>query len=598
MPDRVNSSIRPPGPQDHVPALPGITQPGAPQTPPRHESWHWRSPDPLVAIYGNYPWRLLIHDHVGLDVGSAWLKYAVTRHGIGSPRLLSAGAVPILAQGVGQVNKLRAQIAALLTVRESVPRGSERWVVGLSGPGTVVRTVEVPRMPRRELHEAVLWVAQKKIPFPLAEAHVAIQYLGSGPHQPVRAVVSAAVKRLVDHLLYLLAEAEIKPAAITLPAFGLERLLATSGHGEPGVCCGLLDIGAERSLFAVYRGEEMEFYREIDLGVGDVEEALAGELRQERPAGDLDPRRPDQVLFEQGFGSAEESLGDDPTAFLATAMEKLLLEIQNTLEYYSAQLGGIRISRFLLLGGGAEIPGLDRYLSRVLDTPVELFSPLRRGPDRKFALDDRLLAASRWAGAYAYSLLPRSVANLLPAEHVREQEALFRSRLWRRATGTAVAASLFLSGAEYYRGHLAVRQADDLQMRLSQTLARIDELGGPDLHTTLSAHKRWRAALARQDARSSAVLRWFSNHTPQGVALDRVEMRPGDSGFVNVDVAGEVRTTHDQNEVILAGYVESLMKSGYFDHVTLEQYGTTRRPDYEQLVFHLTMRAPLEERTP
>ena len=34
-------------------------------------------------------------------------------------------------------------------------------------------------------------------------------------------------------------------------------------------------------LVAVFRGKQMEFFREIDLGLGDVEEALA-----EKPAGD------------------------------------------------------------------------------------------------------------------------------------------------------------------------------------------------------------------------------------------------------------------------------------------------------------------------
>lgn len=564
------------------------------------ESWHWRRPDPLGGLYSKFPFKLLIHDHVGLDVGSSWLKYAVTRHGAGTPRLLQAGGVPIVAQGTGQMGKIRAQIGALLSVRDKVPRGPERWIVGISGQGTMVRSVEVPRMPRRELRKAVLWQAQKKIPFPLEEAHVAIAYARSGPDQPVRAVVSAAIKRIVDDLLYLLAEAEIRPAAVTLPAFGLARILGTGQFGEAGEYCGLLDIGAERCLFAVYRGEQMEFFREIGLGVGDVEEALAADLRSRRPDSIPDASGAGAILFHRGLDAAvsEDGPGEETAHSINDALEKLLLEIQSTLEYYAAQSGGPRITRFLLLGGGAEIPGIDRHLSNFLETPVELLNPLGGGPDSAFVSDDDLITPANWASAYGYSLLPRRVSNLLPPDYVHEQDAEFSSLLWRSATGTAVAVSLILSGGEYYRGQLASHRAAELTLRLSETTSRMEALGGPHIETTLAANRRWLSAVARKDVRTSPILRLLAAHTPETVALDRIEVRPSDSGYALIEASGEVRSAHDQNEVILADYVDRLERSGWFHHVSLVQCASTRKPDYEQLAFQLSLRAPLEDRKP
>jgi type IV pilus assembly protein PilM len=566
---------------------------------PLAESWHWQRRDPLGGLYSRFPFKLLIHDQVGLDVGSSWLKYAVTRHGAGQPRLLSAGGVPIVAHGAGQMGKIRAQIGALLAVRDKVPRGPERWIVGVTGQGTMVRTVEVPKMPRRELRKAVLWQAQKKIPFPLEDAHVAIQFLKSGPGQPVRAIVSAAIKRLVDDLLYLLAEAEIRPSAVTLPAFGLGRILNIGGLIAPGECYGLLDIGAEHCLFAVYRGRQMEFYREIDLGVVDVEEALALELKNRQPNQQADTRQASAILFDRGLGPAQDAFGTgDLSAQVHDSLEQLLLEIQNTLEYYAAGSGGVRINKFFILGGGSQIPGIERHLGQVLETPVELLNPLGRGPDAAYASAHELVTPARWASAYGFSLLPRHTSNLLPPDYVHEQEAEFRSLLWRSATGTAVAVSVILSGGEYYRGQLATHRAEELAVNLGETTAQLDALGGPRTEATLAANQRWLSALARKDIRATPILQQLSLYTPSQIALDRLDIRPNDSGWADLDLTGEVRAPHDQNEVILAEYVDRLARTGFFHHLSLDQYASIRKADYEQLSFHLALRAPLEERTP
>jgi type IV pilus assembly protein PilM len=541
-----------------------------------------------------------MRDHVGLDVGSQWIKYAVTRHGVRSPQILSAGGVPIVARTGGQMGKIRAQVGALLAVRDKVSRGPQRWIVGISGPGTIVRPVEVPQMPRRELREAILWKAQKIIPFPLDEAHIAIQYLKSGANQPVRAVVSAAIKRMVDELLYLLAEAEIQPAALTLPAFSLGQILKQSGHSEPGEHYGLLDIGAEHSQFAVFRGERLEFFREIDLGVGDVEEALADASRGRRSHLPEDTETEESLLFHRGLGPGAPDAGDDEdTAYsINEAMEKLLLEIQSTLEYYAAQSGGIRIKQFMLMGGGALIPGIDRHLTSFLETPVEALEPLSKSTKSEWATHPDMVSPSNWATAYGYSLLSRKVSNLLPPDYLREQDADFRSLLWRTGTGTAVAVTLLLAGAELYRGEAAVDRAATLARQLSKTSAQLVALDAAKTEVTLAAHRQWHNAITHLDLRTHKVLRTIADLTPENVVLDRMDIQTHDSGYAHVSLSGEVRAEHHQNEVVLADYIDRLSSTNWLYKITLENYASKRRADYEQLGFRITLRAPLEQRLP
>jgi len=583
---------------NHVPIDPPSAQ--SPPAKPSLESWHWQRPDPLGSMYAGYPFKLFMRDHVGLDIGSHWIKYAVTRHGAGKPRILVAGGVPLRTQGQGEMGKIRAQVGALLAIREKVARTSQRWTVGISGPGTIVRSVEVPRMPARELRRAVLWQAQKKIPFPLDEAHVAVHYIKTGSDQPVRAIVASATRRIVDDLLYLLAEAEIRPSAVTLPAFSLGALLSRTGYNQRGQQYGLLDIGAERSLFAVYRGEVMEFFREIDLGIGDVEEVLADDARINQRYQGVHADRASEILFERGveFDPDHPAANEDAAYSVNAALEKLLFEIQNTLEYYSAQSGGLRINTFLLLGGGAKIPGIEKHLSAFLELPVKLLNPMAGRSDTALAEYRDLVTPANWASAYGYSLLPRRTPNLLPPEYLREQDAESRSMLWRTVTGTAVALSLAVSGGEFYRGEFAENRLNLLQNRLSQTEAKLEALGVPDMESTLASHRGWLSAVSRQDINTATILRTLAALTPETIALDRVEMRLIDSGWAHVSFGGEVRTDHDQDEVVLARYMERLRQTGWFSQITLEGHVTKRKPQYEQLTFTVSMRAPLEIDTP
>jgi type IV pilus assembly protein PilM len=551
-----------------------------------NRSWHWQSSDPLGPLFTRFPFRILARDQVGLDMGSRWIKYAVVRHGIGASRLLAAGGVPVLGHSKGQMGKIRAQIAALLTIRERIARQNQRWVVGISGTGTMVRTVEVPRMPSRELRNAILWQAQKKFPFSLEDAHVAIRLVKTPSDQPVRAIVAAALKRLVDDFLYLLAEAEIRPSALTLPAFGMAEGLHSTKTASAGEFNGVIDIGGERSFLAVYRGLQIEFFRELDFGTGDLEHVAVHREVFRDPA---DPERT-FVSHEQQTGSGPADAKTHEAGDQETALEKLILEVQSTLEYYAAQAGGLKINQFFLLGGGAMMPGLTDQLSQALELPVCVLHP---EAVKHLADSETLQSPALWTGAYGYALLPRSSANLLPIDFLRQQEQQFQTLVWRTATGTAVAASLLVTGAEYYRAGHSRYQTVEFEKQIATTSAQLDAIGIQNIEATLAANRRWLAAVTRPDVDAGVVLRTLAAATPLTIALDRVDVQPSDSATASIAISGEVRTEHAQNEVVLADYVERLRATGVMHHVTLASYTTQRKPEYEHILFSLLLKADL-----
>lgn len=571
-----------------VPAMP-------PDRPQGHQSWHWKRPDPFGTLAKKLPLQIFMRDQVGLDLGSKWVKYAVTRHGIGSPRVIAAGGVPVEAKGRGEMGKIKGQIAALLSIREHVPRKTEQWVIGIGGPGTMVRTIEVPQLPRKELKTAVLWKAQKVFPFPLEDAYVAVTYARKKSNGPVEAIVSAATKRMVDDVLFLLTEAEIKPSAVTLPAFGLGGLLNDAGYRNPDEYYGLLDIGYQTSLMAVFHSGALVFFREIDLGTSEIESSIAQETTLLQSRGGADTELIEQIMFERGMQESKDDTGHGSraTASMGTAFEKILMELQSTLEYYSAQSSGLKINKFLLLGGGANIPGLDVHLQTFLETPVELHSSVSHMPQTHTDSEYAPIASPSWATAFGYSLLSRKLPNLLPPAYLNEQEAKFRRMLWRTSTGTAVAVSVMLAGAELIRGDRAADRLADMNRQVIQTDQRLAEMGLANIDGTLAASRKWMTAVSRMDINTASLLRTIAAVTSERIIIDHLDIRPIDSGWAHVVLTGEVRTGHDQNEVTLAAFIERLENTHWLTHISLSHYSTLRRPEYEQIMFTITLRAPL-----
>jgi len=559
--------------------------------------WHWRRPDPLGALCARFPLRLLTRDQVGLDVGSSWVKYSVVRHGLGAPRLLAAGGVPIAPNTRGQIARMRSQVAALLTVREKIVRRHERWVVGIGGAGTMVRTVEVPRMPRGELNAAILWQAQKKFPFALDDANLAITLLRTGPKLPVKAVVSAALKRTVDDFLYLLSEAEIHPDVLTLPAFSLSAALRSERTVESGDYQGVINVGAEQSYLAVYRGLELEFYRELDIGINDLVEILLADPAVRGQLGALSQDRITTLLFERGVKADQDTAtaGDPLGRGISSALDRLVIEIQSTLEYYAGQAGGLRVGRFSLLGGGAGMPGICGYLARALEIPVQLLAPKPWLAATDADAATEIPPPARWVNAYGLALLPRKAPNVLPREHLEERREQFRTTLWRTAGASAVAISLVAAGTEMYLAHQSATRLTTATHQLAEVTRRIEQIGAREIETTLQANRNWMSEVRRPDLNTARVMRTIAAVTPEAIVLDRLSIHRVDSTMsAAVGLYGEVRTEHSQNEVVLADYIQRLKTTGIFTDVELTGYTTRRNPDFEQIVFSASMKTPLE----
>jgi type IV pilus assembly protein PilM len=207
-----------------------------------------------------------------------------------------------------------------------------------------------------------------------------------------RVLLVVAYRELVDQYVAACKKAGIKLAGIDLEAFAMLRALSTphgADAGEPTAAQVIVNVGHDRSTFAVTDGVHCEFTRVLGWGGQSLSTAIAGALDIE-----LDEATP--IKHEISLiANAVAAEGVDHATF-ETASEAVRRELQSfarelvsSLRFYQNQPGSLGIGEVVLTGGTTHLPGFDEELNRLIGVPVRVGDPLNRvAVPKKFSQDD------------------------------------------------------------------------------------------------------------------------------------------------------------------------------------------------------------------
>ena len=205
-----------------------------------------------------------------------------------------------------------------------------------------VLSVEAPDVPPNELRAAVRWQVKDLIDFHIDDAVIDVfDAPGNGVHSQQKklyVVVSrtSTVRTHVDQLQ----DANVNLTTIDIPELVLRNIISSLPENEAGVA--MIYLTRERGLIVVARQSTLYFARTLDLGY----EYLS------RSVGDCD-----------GL-NAEGNIAD------STEFDRLVLEIQRSLDYYDRYFSQPPVAGLVLAPTEVPVPGLSEYLKDALGLPV------------------------------------------------------------------------------------------------------------------------------------------------------------------------------------------------------------------------------------
>ena len=305
----------------------------------------------------------------GLDIGSSAVKVVQLLRdsgGIGRVVALGTASLPPDVIADGTIKDPPTVVDAIRSaVSKAGVKGNET-AIAICGRELIIKKVQIPQVPPKEVHDVVQLEAEHHIPFAIDE--VFLDYHGVGQHDGVMDLILVAVKKSkVLEYSAVVEEAGLIPSIVDVDSFALGNQFEHNFPEERGEAVALIDIGASIMKTNVVRGGATIFARDIPFGGNNYTQAIAQQLK---------------IPFEQAEAA---KLGRDVgvrweavVPALEAVSRELSLEVQRTFDYFASTAESERIGKIVLAGGCAQLPGLNDYLSSNWGIPVELARPFER----------------------------------------------------------------------------------------------------------------------------------------------------------------------------------------------------------------------------
>ena len=260
--------------------------------------------------------------------------------------------------------------------------------IGVASPRVVIRTIEMPAInDKKQLDAAVRFQAVDHIPMPLEEAVLDYQVLRTiqeAETVKLQVLLVAASRGLVDTLAETAKRAGVKLQGIDLSAFALIRTL------YPGSTAGNETIAyvhfGDMVNVTLAEGEICKFTRATANGYESMISRLCDRVNLTREHAQM-------WVDHVGLLAPLQSLQGEPDVIQATreelisSVDQLSNDVTAAIDFHVAQESTAHVTRILISGPGASIPGLTENLAARTGLQVEAPSPLG-------ALDDSAIEGS------------------------------------------------------------------------------------------------------------------------------------------------------------------------------------------------------------
>ncbi len=304
----------------------------------------------------------------GLDIGFSSIKVmqinwlnkqpSITAYGVGN---FDSNAVKN-----GEVvdhESLAASAQTLLTQHLTGQITTDRVAFGVPAARTFSRVMKLPKLGVKELSEAVRMEAEQYIPVPIDELYLDYDVIGSTDKE-VELFAVAAPKKVIDSYSLLSKLLGLETVAMETTIAAAARLfLKTRINDVPTV---LIDFGSVSTDITIF--DKTLIVTGTVAGGGDIFSQKISEI--------LNVTNQEANVIKTKYGLDYSKKQGEITEALKPFLSQLLKEIHRMIRYFEERYGAERkISQVVTMGGGANMPGLNEYLTNALRLPVSMSDP-------------------------------------------------------------------------------------------------------------------------------------------------------------------------------------------------------------------------------
>jgi type IV pilus assembly protein PilM len=519
--------------------------------------------------------------------------------------------------------------------------------------GLELRYLRIPKVPRPQVANAVQWTFRKENPYNEKENLFDFEILGEVTDEGARKLEVLAYivpKTEVDELTELFQKAGHPLAGITAIPFAVQNMFRTNWLSIPeGDACNLY-IGRNWSRIDLFSGGTIRLSRGVKAGMFSMVDSLRDRVEErtkddtpeglfadfdfkdsgvfelvtpkplpEKEAAEGDPvmdlfnRLIDGGSFPVELDSGVRFREHEVFDMLLPALDRLVRQLERTLDHYYQKLKGQRVSRVFLSGRVAGYPRLASYISQQLDTPVELLDPLlESGPGLPNQMSARNMSVQERA-AFTPALGLSLSDNLHTPNAIvtwRDKERISRGKRLHQGLVIGFCVVMLILGGFYHVQGLKLKGKQNHALALNVQMQNFVPQANQDLILAAVARmiiNQDKYSLFGDRYRAVAIMSELAEMTPATVRLTHVTADMGPAkGPENKDqekkddakkaekdeppktkvlVEGVIRGERPQLESTLAQYLLRLQMSPLFGQPAVMEQRMMNLAEEEVLFF-------------
>lgn len=227
------------------------------------------------------------------------------------------------------------------------------------------RVLSLPNMSSKELKAAVLSEASRTIPLKNEDLYTDYE-IGSevgGNLQEIQLI--ATPKDIVDSFITLSDILDLEVAIVETNIAAVSRIV-THAEGD-NIVSMIIDLGSTVADLSIYDGTTVRITGTADCGSEKLTSLIAKKLA-------VSPSQAHTIKARYGLEPSKKQ-GEIQDS-IKPELDKLLGEIRKMLRYYNERaVDGLEIGQIIMLGGGANLPGLSGYITNEIRIPTRLCDP-------------------------------------------------------------------------------------------------------------------------------------------------------------------------------------------------------------------------------
>lgn len=341
---------------------------------------------------------------VGIDIGLSSVKVAELKKSGSSYKLMGYSSIN-LPEGAlieDEIQKDEEVTKAIEQALIEIKSSAASAAIGLGGPNTVARKLQLAGGSFEDIEDQVSWEAEQYLPFSIDDSALSFHVFGENEGGGVDVLVAAARNDIIEIFKEVVEKAKIRVKIVDLNVVAITNVfeyVAGDKLNDPSSSWVVIDVGAQKSEFIIYKQGAIVFTKEMNIGGVMITEEIQRQMgvnyfeaEDLKMTGDENGNLPEEIL----------EIVDD-------VLEAFFTEVKKTVDFYISSSSDDSIKECYVTGGGALISGLVEGLEALLGIDTLVLNPFDKFDYNKKKFDEDTLNSIAFRGVVALGLAMREV---------------------------------------------------------------------------------------------------------------------------------------------------------------------------------------------